>query len=425
MRSPDFRLANLQDEPDLRKLASLTMPGGWIDLSYQREPNFFDGCNDPNDEVMLGRAPDGRLATLAVRSHRSVYLNGQPTPVAYLSNLRVDPDQQGRYMLWRGYRLLNQLQQQRPVAEHIATIIQGNQLAQALLVEKRRPSWPSFHHDGQLHTIAIPVGKAYQTAQLDLQPQPQAVEDFLDRHGPERHFFPQQRTQRHWEKRYWLAHDAGVMALRDLSACHQTVVQGYRRPLNWLRPLYNLFAKITGRPQLPKVGDSLRGVYAGFVCTRSPAAFKLLLDGALELARRLEKDWLYVGIMDSDPNLATALSYSKHVYRSDLYRVFFTARGNAPGPENRNEVLNIAECSSASETSSLGNMRIVKPVGAEQSQPDLETPPAVSGTRRNAKPAGAELSQPELETPSGTYPALSGKGIELDERPRYLELASL
>lgn len=326
MDEPIFRLATREDEAELRRLSALPMPGGWVDLRYQREPNFLDGLNHSGDEVLVGRFADGPIVAMAVRSHRSVYLNGEATDVAYLSTLRVDPGQQGRFMLWKGFRLLGELQEQRPVAEHMATIIDGNQLAKALLVDKSRPSWPTFQRYGQLCTLAMPVGKRYRMHELDNEPRLLQVEEFLALHGPQRQFFPTNPIELGWEKRTWIAHDGGILALRDLSAYHQTIVHGYRPPLNWMRPIYNLWALALGKPPLPGRGKSLEGVYLGFLCARSPEVLRRLLEGALEEARTRKKKWLYLGLMEGDPHLPVAARYAQHIYRSTLYRVFFNSQ---------------------------------------------------------------------------------------------------
>lgn len=299
------------------------MPGSWVQLRYERSPSFLDARLDPNEEVLIGRFPgQGPIAAMAVRCPRQVYCNGQPRQVGYLSALRVAPAYQGGTMLWRGYHLLRQLDQQQPLDEHLATIVDGNELARQLLVERARPSWPHFRRYATLFTLALAVGRRYSLGglQLDDQAPLRAFQEW----GPQRQFFPTAPDPAPWEQRQWLTSDQGVAALRDLSPGRQMVVHAYgSRLLAALRPLYNLGQRLRHGPQLPAPGAPLKGAYAGYVLLDGvrPATFGRLLEGLLELARQRGKSWLYLGLLETDPHLPMALTYPHTLYRSQLYRL--------------------------------------------------------------------------------------------------------
>ncbi len=299
------------------------MPGSWVQLSYQRQPSFLGGRLDPSEEVLIGRFPEqGPIAAMAVRCPRQVYCNGQPRRVGYLSALRVAPAYQGGTMLWRGYQLLRQLDRQQPLDEHLATIVEGNELARQLLVERARPSWPRFRRYATLCTLALAVGRRYslQGLELGLAPPLQAFQEW----GPQRQFFPTAPDPAPWEQRQWLTTDEGVAALRDLSPGRQMVVHAYSsRLLAALRPLVNLSQRLRHGPQLPAPGQPLKGAYAGYVLLDGVRAttFGRLLEGLLELARRRGKSWLYLGLLENDPHLPVALQYPHTLYRSQLYRL--------------------------------------------------------------------------------------------------------
>jgi hypothetical protein len=53
-------------------------------------------------------------------------------------------------------------------------------------------------------------------------------------------------------------------ALWDQRHCKQTVVRGYRGGLNWLRPLYNLWARAAGHVPLPAAGARVEHVFIAF-----------------------------------------------------------------------------------------------------------------------------------------------------------------
>ena len=304
----EFRLAGPEDEAELRQLSALPVPGRWIDLSYQRQPNYFAGLSSPHDQVLLGRLGGQALAAVAVRSTPQLLVSGRPQRRGYLGGLRVDPRYQGRNLLAEGFALLRRLHEADPVDEYLATIVEGNELARRLLVERARPSWPRFHAAGVLCTLALRTraGRAESCAEGQAL---RRVQEW----GGNRPFFPSEPLQVEGERRWWLEHQGVVGALRDLSATRQTVVARYRGWLRWLRPFL----------RLPRTGSAIRGGYAGFWCSdgHRPQAFQGWLRQMLALARRAGLDWLYLGIMESDPYLAVARRFRHRLYRSQVFRV--------------------------------------------------------------------------------------------------------
>lgn len=314
----EFRLAQRADEAELRALSALPVPGRWLDLSYQRNPDYFLGLSHPEDQVLVGRYRGQNLAAMAVRSLPQLYLQGQPTRIGYLGGLRIHPDFQGRFLLFEGFRLLRQLHQDGRTDEYLATVVEGNRLAEQLLVHKSRPGWPTFHPTGRLHTLALETlpGPAFPIS-------PASAGDFLTQFGPGRAYFPCQPRSMAGEQRLWVMHQGLVGAIRNLAGCRQTLVQRYRGPLRWLWPLYNLAARVSGRPPLPAPGGAVRGAYLGYWCGDGlrPQAFEGWLQKCLQTARFMGMDWLYLGLMEKDPYLPLARRFRHRLYTSQLYRV--------------------------------------------------------------------------------------------------------
>lgn len=311
----DFRLARPEDAAELEALSALPVPGGWIDLSYRRS---FQHCRE---QVLLGRTGGGQMAALALRRLPLLWRNGEPRRLGYLGGLRVDPRYQGRNLLAEGFALLRRLHEADPVEEYLATIVEGNQLARRLLVERARSSWPRFFPAGVLCTLAL------ETREFSFEASP--APDWKCR----RDYFPCEGPQEAGERRWWLEHEGVVGCLRDLSHTRQTSVAAYHGPLRWLRPAYNLWQKVWKRPQLPPPGGLLKGGYAGFVCSDGirPQAFRGWLKRLLGMARSAGLDWLYLGLSEGDPYLAIARRFRHRLYRSQVFRVRYQGQ---PTPLN-------------------------------------------------------------------------------------------
>lgn len=309
----DFRLATPEDDAELRQLTALPVPGDWLDLSYRREPHFFAALA-PSDQVMLGRYRSDALAATALRARRSVYLDGVASEIGYLGGLRIDPRFQGKNLLFDGFRLLRRLHDEDPTPEYVTTIIEGNRVPRGLLVQRSRPTWPTYYEHATLLTIAL------ETAPGALPETTGSPSAFLQNHGPARHFFPTKI-----EQLPWISAGGAVAALRDLSAVRQTVVHGYKGALRWTRPLVNAYARLRSRPQLPAPGAVVRGAFVGYWCTdgHRPAAFRRLLASLSHLAHARGFGWLYLGITTDDPHVHEALRFRHHLYKSTVYRVSY------------------------------------------------------------------------------------------------------
>ncbi|MFN8607315.1 MAG: hypothetical protein U0931_07280 [Vulcanimicrobiota bacterium] len=306
----DFRLATPADYSQLRELSGLPVPGKWIDLSY---PRSFCGCRD---QLLIGRSR-GQLAAMAIRATPLLWRNGLARRLGYLGGLRVAPELQGRNLLAEGFALLRRLHEEDPVEEYLATIVEGNRLARQLLVEKARSSWPRFYEAGVLCTLALET----RPLRAGSTPVEQALKCL--EWGRRREFFPCEPLEEPGEKRLWLEEEGVVGALRDLSANRQTVVGGYHGPLRWLRPFYNLWQRLRGRPRLPPAGAVLPGAYLGYLCSDGyrPAAFGQWLNKMLGLGHSLGLHWLYLGLLESSPYLAVARAFRHRLYRSQVFRV--------------------------------------------------------------------------------------------------------
>jgi hypothetical protein len=93
------------------------------------------------------------------------------------------------------------------------------------------------------------------------------------------------------------------IAVWDQRSYKQIVVRGYRRPLDMLRPLHNLWARIAKRPFLPAPGQRLEQVFLAFRAFDDSVADKeaLFIREALSAVAETGADSAMLGVTPSSP----------------------------------------------------------------------------------------------------------------------------
>lgn len=89
-----IRLASSKDNNEILEfLKSIPMESGEISLRYERAPDFFSLLKEQGESsaVFVFLEKDGSIGGLSALSIRACWLEGRPSKVAYLSDLRVSP----------------------------------------------------------------------------------------------------------------------------------------------------------------------------------------------------------------------------------------------------------------------------------------------------------------------------------------------
>jgi len=340
-----FDLATTADDPAIRRLLATNPVPGQIVTTYEREPDYFLGCDTMGHfyQVIVARhRPSGQLAGVACRTGRSLFVNGRVEQVGYLSQLRVDRRFQGRWLVGRGFHYLHQLHADQRLSGYLATIVEGSDQAHGILVEHPQRHFPVFRPVGRLWTLALVLRRprALPAAPDDISRGSTAalpeIVAFLQRWGSTRHFFPVYTeadfgggaAARDFNpKDFILARQrnelVGVVGLWDQSNYKQTVIQQYGGPLRRLRPLYNLGLQVLGAQPLPAPGQRLAYLFASFICVadNNTDIFGLLLRQAYNLAAARGYAFLVLGLLEGDPLLAVARRWLHIPYPSRVYTV--------------------------------------------------------------------------------------------------------
>ena len=351
IREFSFGLATRDDDAAIRRLLAENPVPGEVTVTYEREPDYFLACGTMGRFWQVGVArhiPTGRIAGLACRSTRPMFVNGRVEEVGYLSQLRVDNQFRGRWLLAFGMRFAQELHQDGRVSGYVTTIIENNDLARGVLVDRPRDHHPTYREIGRLETIAIPLRRRRR-----LQPGPYEVTrgsryDLAEIVG----FLRDQGRY----KQFFLAYDAadfedglslpgfnlgdffiarrdgrvvGLVGLWDQSAFKQTVVREYSRKLKFGRPVYNAASLIAGGRPLPGRGKAIHHIYASFICIEdnSPEVFSVLLQHLYNESATRRYAYLSVGLDSRDPLLPVVKSYPHISYPARLYTVCFDETG--------------------------------------------------------------------------------------------------
>lgn len=336
-----FGRAGRADEPEIRRLVGATAMPGALSIRFAREPDYFLGCDTMGRtcDVLIARHRDsGELAGMMCRTEDEVFVDGAPTRVGGISQLRIAEPFRGLRLLelgWpvfrnRGIRYLTVVAHDNPRA--VRALFGGS------------PGVPSVTRLGGMATLGLPVrrwgrhprapsGIAVGPAEDDALDETVA---FLNDEGRRLQFAPVRRREDFTEGRRLRGLDpgsifvargpagiVGTLGLWDQRAFKQDVVDSYGPSLARLRPALNVALRAIGAAALPAPGGRIEGAFAALpvVAGDDPRVFACLLDAVLVEARRRGLEWVTLGLPDDDPLLPVARRRLHLTYRSDVYSV--------------------------------------------------------------------------------------------------------
>ncbi len=341
-----FELAGPADDADLRHILAATPMPGQIAVSFRREPSYFAGARVDGRfrQVVAARElASGRLVGFGSRSLMLRWVNGLPETIGYLSSLRLLPAHRNRGLLPRGYAMIRRLHRDGQTCLYLTTIAEGNRKAVEQLTSGRA-GLPAYHFAGCYHTLALPLnGKQSRRVDIsgvEIRPA-QADElgrlvELLREEGARKQFFPLYEGDDFGTETgifkdlraddillAWRGQDLlGVLAGWNQRGFRQTVVDGYGRIMNGVRPLYNLWARWRGMPTLPPAGEAFRYLTAALPIVRDddPRVFAALVE-TLRARAAGTYGYLLLGLHEANPLFAVARRWRAAWYTTRLYLV--------------------------------------------------------------------------------------------------------
>lgn len=340
----EFMLAGEEEDEALRTLLrTISMPGE-ITLSFQREPSFFlaeQAGNLTSQVVMCKDQQTNQLVGMGSRSIRSVYIDGQPAHVGYLSMLRGIAEVRGSIAFARGYRYLHALHADGAVPYYFTTILDDNINARALLTSGRA-GLPVYEPLAQFLTYLIPLRKNRSrqrssglVSRVDRNQLPEVL-SFLQNWNSQHQFAPvyvladllgesKLLPGFAWENLSIYQERGkvcGTLGVWDQQSFKQTVVTAYSRKIRYVRPFYNLFAALVGNPGLPALGAEVKLLYATCLSGEADAFEALLRQACLDWSNQ-GYDYLSVGVCGENQLAATVARYATERIASTVYIVYW------------------------------------------------------------------------------------------------------
>jgi hypothetical protein len=336
-----FVVAEHGDDAAIRRLLRENPMRGAIQISFQREPDYFRGANvaGGKDQTIVAFS-GGRLACMGRCSRRACWVNGREANAGYLAELRLDAGARGRFGMVRdGFRFFHEMERENPAELYFTSIAADNERARRLLESGAR-GLPAYGFLAELDTLLIAVPRRRRTARLSVRTAaPEhlpAILRMLNEHrrshqlsavwtenslrSLEQHGLPPER--------FLVAFDGGEMiacgALWDQRGFRQAVIHGYSRPLAMARPFLNLARHLLGSPHLPRAGSVLAHALLSPLAM-APAAMHLLpdfIEAASPFASPMGVEFLTLALPATDARLPVLRRrFATRTWRSRLYRV--------------------------------------------------------------------------------------------------------
>lgn len=319
--------------------------GGWIKLTFEREPDPFAVFrNVPGEQIYLVARDiaSGDVVGFGERFVHLAYVDGEPRRLSWIGNLRVRPEYRNRISLLKGgLRAVHDLLTIPSDSDFTAATITSDNAIAIRLLEANLPGMPTFHRIGTIRTLALRSRQRFvspdveQASERDIP----AIAELLRACHSKRQLAPvvdEQNLHRFARGKgpspadFFVIRQGdrlrGCICLWDQSAFRQTVVRGYSGWLGVTRPIVNLAAAAFGVPSLPAPNQHIGHAYLSLLAVDGDDMQMALslIDAALSQAHRRGAKAGLLGVMSPSPLQAKieanyrALSYNSNVYLVDM-----------------------------------------------------------------------------------------------------------
>ena len=341
-----FALAQSQDDAELRSfLVNNPVPGS-IEVTFEREPDFFAGSEirgSLNQTIAVRDLNKDKIVGIASRSVAKAFVNGVPTELGYLSDLRLSPEYRSGSLLARGYRFLKELHADGRATIYTTAIFAENARALETLTVGRA-GLPTYHPMGCLDCSGINLGRTKPPIEarcdiargsLALLPQIVAC---LNRNNARKQFAPFHTCEDFLPGGRWRDFNVsdfyiairdgriiGVLGQWNQQRFKQTRVIRFAGPLRWLAPMAKIAHPILKGRRFPDPGEELRSFYVAFVAVDKDdvSIFRALLRALYRDAVTGDAMFALTSLHQEDPLRSALADYSLTPFCARIYCVCY------------------------------------------------------------------------------------------------------
>ena len=300
---------------------------GNILLTLEREPNYFAGagvqCEEPEVYVCV-RTMDGLVCGVFNIGFRKLFYNGKIEKVRYLCDLRIHPDYQKSTLFYRIIKFISSIEL-APNGLPAQTVVFADNHGMIQMINRRakknlRGEIPFYHLAGTLVTTMLTLKRRLKATEniavrsANEQDIP-AMNSFWKSEGSKINYFPfydfMELNQPYYEglnlRDFYLAFRndelVGITGTWNQKSLKQTRIVGYSTAYRLAKPIYNLYAAISGNPRLPKHGSIMNylGLHSILVKNRNPEVFAALLSTITESMQDSNFEYLLFAFDENDP----------------------------------------------------------------------------------------------------------------------------
>jgi hypothetical protein len=304
---------------------------------------FANGIEGDRTDVLVARpGADDAPVAMGACSLLTCYVNGLPTRVGYLGQLRIQHSHRARAgVLRRGYAALRSLAGSMDHAGLFITTIVADNLVARRVLEAGLPGLPRYRPLGDVLSLTFSTASRRSYTAISAAGAARAedlpgIAECLRRYGQRYQFTPcwtttdlvSSKRARDLRPEDFLvvrsgSRIVGCLACWDQRKFKQIVVRGYSRRLSLVRPVWNAMAPLTGAPALPAPGSCLPVAFLSHLAVDDDDAevFEALLYAGLARAASRGAEHAILGLAELNPLTPTAMRGRPRSYRSRAYLV--------------------------------------------------------------------------------------------------------
>lgn len=333
------------DNACLQQLFSVPQPSSGVQIAFERAPDYFASANVMYQYpklLLVRRKASQELAAAVNMGQRVAYINGRKTLMFYGADMRIAPPFRGGRALLYTNRAVR-----KTVGEgwYLTVILQDNQRSKSSL-EGARAGLPRYAPIGKMTTYTVTAARQHLseagalTVRTATQTDIPAMNAWVHRMREHYQFLPCYNFYDLQDGNAFYAglsfsdfllleRDgklAGLVGLWDQHALKQARVVGYSPIMKMIRPVYNVWSRLSGGLLLPPIGSTF-----GYLSLHSPlttpddlAGFAKLLRAAMQHTRARGFCGMALTLSEQDPRRQAMADFKYVALEATQYSVAYT-----------------------------------------------------------------------------------------------------